>query len=328
MSIPYYLRSKDTKLPEGHDDTLDAPEPPTDAEKRTAEPFDWAAFDKSKGPEGTPDALLGPPPVDPGLRTVPAFVWPRGLPGALPNRSVRESPELVGALDPDIELWPQVKVNIWPFAGHPTEGIWPIGWFGLDNAGQAWVCVVAGEPGTWAEVGFTSAGVASFDTRTGAVVFELADAETIFTAAGQLLAGTGSGTGDLLAKGTAGQVLTVGGADPSGLEWTTITTDTGWITMTPLENGWTDAGGWARYRRLNGVVYVEVSADGGSAEELFLLPAGFRPGESLQVVTGSSSSGNLALFTINSSGAVSGSLPAGGSVANLSAAVVSYPADA
>ena len=67
--------------------------------------------------------------------------------------------------------------------------------------------------------GSSGGGVSSFNTRTGAVVYDLADAETVYTAAGQLLAGTGSGTGDLLGVGTAGQVLTVGGTDPSGLEW-------------------------------------------------------------------------------------------------------------
>ena len=40
-----------------------------------------------------------------------------------------------------------------------------------------------------------------------------------FAAAGQLFVGTGAGTGEKLAIGSAGQVLTVGGADPSGLEW-------------------------------------------------------------------------------------------------------------
>ena len=69
--------------------------------------------------------------------------------------------------------------------------------------------------------GSSGGGVSSFNARTGAVVYDLADAETVFTAAGELLAGTGSGTGDLLGIGTAGQVLTVGGADPSGLEWAT-----------------------------------------------------------------------------------------------------------
>jgi hypothetical protein len=40
-----------------------------------------------------------------------------------------------------------------------------------------------------------------------------------FTAAGQIRVGTGGGTGELLGAGVAGQVLTVGGADPSGLKW-------------------------------------------------------------------------------------------------------------
>jgi len=69
--------------------------------------------------------------------------------------------------------------------------------------------------------GSSGGGVSSFNTRTGAVVYDLADAETVYTAAGELLAGSGPGAGDLLGIGTAGQVLTVGGADPSGLEWAT-----------------------------------------------------------------------------------------------------------
>ena len=69
--------------------------------------------------------------------------------------------------------------------------------------------------------GSSGGGVSSFNTRTGAVTLAVADAEALFTAVGELLAGTGSGTGELLGIGTAGQVLTVGGADPSGLEWAT-----------------------------------------------------------------------------------------------------------
>lgn len=58
-------------------------------------------------------------------------------------------------------------------------------------------------------------GVASFNTRSGVVTFELADAETIFTADGDLLIGTGSGTGVLLPIGTSGQVLTVVSGEPA-----------------------------------------------------------------------------------------------------------------
>ena len=45
------------------------------------------------------------------------------------------------------------------------------------------------------------------------------DVQTVFTAQGQLIVGTAPGAGELLAIGPAGDVLTVGGADPSGLEW-------------------------------------------------------------------------------------------------------------
>lgn len=63
--------------------------------------------------------------------------------------------------------------------------------------------------------------VVTFNGRSGAVTLSAADVEGTFTAKGQLFAGTGSGTGDLVSTGTAGQVLTVGGADASGLEWAT-----------------------------------------------------------------------------------------------------------
>ncbi len=49
----------------------------------------------------------------------------------------------------------------------------------------------------------------------------LAPLETEFTAAGQLIAGTGAGTGELFPLGAAGQVMAVGGSDPSGLLWQT-----------------------------------------------------------------------------------------------------------
>lgn len=49
----------------------------------------------------------------------------------------------------------------------------------------------------------------------------LAQVAAVFTAKGQVLAGTGAGTGDLVTLGTAGQQLTVGGADASGIEWAT-----------------------------------------------------------------------------------------------------------
>ncbi len=58
---------------------------------------------------------------------------------------------------------------------------------------------------------------------TGNGTGELIDFDTTlnfqFGAKGDLFAGTGSGTGEKLGIGSAGTVLTVGGADASGLEW-------------------------------------------------------------------------------------------------------------
>lgn len=81
------------------------------------------------------------------------------------------------------------------------------------------------------------AGVVTFDGRDGFVGFELADAELIFTASGQLLVGTGSGTGDLLSVGSDGDVLTVqsgaptwvAGGGASGV--TTFNTRSGTVTL-------------------------------------------------------------------------------------------------
>lgn len=53
-------------------------------------------------------------------------------------------------LDPDIAFWPVTPVQRWPFAGHPVDGIWPLGWCGIDNTGTFWICQAGGAPGTWA----------------------------------------------------------------------------------------------------------------------------------------------------------------------------------
>lgn len=200
QAIPYNLKPKATKLAEGPDDSLDPPVPPTDAEKRGIPPVFWAAIDKSKGGTAPPDAPLAPPAIDPARRTVPVLDWARGLPERLANRALRETLTPV-TLDPDIALWQAIIVSIWPFQGPPDEGSWPKGWFGIDNTAQPYVCTVAGEPGTWAPVGFASAGVISFNTRTGAVVLELADVQAVDylptpSAPGEILASTGAAPGD------------------------------------------------------------------------------------------------------------------------------------
>jgi hypothetical protein len=138
-AVPPYLRAKATLLPEGHDDTLDPPEPPTDAARRTVAPSSWPAVNRSAGPLGPPDGAAGPPGVDPLARSLAPFSWPRS-----------HVSEFVGDLDPDLALWPGILLTRWPFTGPPTTGVWPLGWIGVDNQATVWVCTQGGQPGSWA----------------------------------------------------------------------------------------------------------------------------------------------------------------------------------
>jgi hypothetical protein len=53
--------------------------------------------------------------------------------------------------------------------------------------------------------------------------------------------------------------------------------DTGWITMTPLLNGWVSVA-TPQYRRVDGIVYLRGRVQSGTAStNIFVLPAGFRP---------------------------------------------------
>lgn len=76
-----------------------------------------------------------------------------------------------------------------------------------------------------------AANVVSFNTRTGAIVLLAADIEGLFTAAGQLFLGSGSGSGSLLAKGTSGYVLTAGASTAS---WAAPANLVNSSTTTPL----------------------------------------------------------------------------------------------
>jgi hypothetical protein len=220
MPVPYFLKPKATKLPEGHDDSLDPPAPPTDAEQRGLEPIDWPAVDASKGGDGPPDAPLAPPAVDSARRSVPAFVWPRVPAKWVPGRSVRETVGSVpGTLDPDIALWQVVVPNIWPFTGAPTEGTWPRGWFGVDNTGTFYVCTVAGEPGTWTAISpggggwptINGSGAGNLEAETGSgdtVGYNLTDQGS----GGITIKGAGTGEVTVESTGDAGVAIFDSGA--------------------------------------------------------------------------------------------------------------------
>lgn len=73
-AVPYMLKPKATRLPAGHDGTLDPPEPPTDALERGVAPSDWLFADATPGGTDPPDAAVGAtghrprPPGPAGLR--------------------------------------------------------------------------------------------------------------------------------------------------------------------------------------------------------------------------------------------------------------------
>lgn len=98
--------------------------------------------------------ILAPPPTDPLVRKEPPSDWYR-----TPSEAQRrvETPEHDPlTLDPDIALWPVTPLSRWPFAGPPTEGVWPPGWMGVDNTGTIYVCTAGGSPGTWVAQGGSS----------------------------------------------------------------------------------------------------------------------------------------------------------------------------
>jgi hypothetical protein len=156
MSVPYYLRPKATKLPEGHDDTLDPAEEPTDPAERSAPPQSWPRVSTARGGSAPPDAPIAPPPTPPHRRTLAPFSWPAPGGPTPRNRPLPETCSPIGDLDPDIAMWPVTLVQRWPFAGAPTVGIWPKGWLGVDNTATIYVCTVGGEPGTWTPISSTA----------------------------------------------------------------------------------------------------------------------------------------------------------------------------
>lgn len=113
----------------------------------------------------------GPGPTDPLVRAEPPFDWYR-TPTEMPRR-VETPARTPITLDPDIALWPVTPLSRWPFIGPPTEGMWPVGWMGVDATGTIYTCTVGGEPGTWAAQGGSSGQVAF--TQKGPYRFTFAD---------------------------------------------------------------------------------------------------------------------------------------------------------
>lgn len=67
-------------------------------------------------------------------------------------------------------------------SGAPTTGAHLVGDFVIEQTGKVYVCTAAGTPGTWVQAG-------------GGSTLTIGAVEALFTAAGKILQGTGSGTG-------------------------------------------------------------------------------------------------------------------------------------
>jgi hypothetical protein len=78
-------------------------------------------------------------------------------------------------------------------SGAPVSGTFAVGDFIIDQTGVMWICTVAGTPGTWVDPA-ASAGVSSYNSRTGAVTPQAADLAAAVTpgASGNLLTSNGS----------------------------------------------------------------------------------------------------------------------------------------
>lgn len=103
--------------------------------------------------------------------------------------------------------------------------------------------------------------------------------------------------------------------------------DSGWQTVSSLLSGWANSGVAgdvvSRYRKLRGVVYVEVCISGGTFNNpAFLLPTGYRPSATIWVAGTDSGGSNVSSWKIDATGNVT---PVTG--AGVVRVTVSYPAD-
>jgi len=123
----------------------------------------------------TTEHIPPPPPPEPIIQRRPSVTNPVIAPAFHNVRSVHQ---LIGDLDPDIAMWPSTNLQRWPFTGPPTEGIWPRGWVGVDNETTIWVCIGAGQPGTWE--GFSAQEIGDLQTQVDNIQKEMDTFENIY----------------------------------------------------------------------------------------------------------------------------------------------------
>lgn len=114
-----------------------------------------------------------------------------------------------------------------------------------------------------------------------------------------------------------------------------IGSDTGWIDATPsLVNSWSAADGVARYRRLNGVVFLQLAVAGGTTPIILnSLPLGFEPsvtGATFPVEVQVAGVAQVGVLTVEIGGQVNVLTVAGATPGAVGpgTASVSFPADA
>jgi microcystin-dependent protein len=141
---------------------------------------------------------------------------------------MRETTSHEPDLDPDIAMWPSVIVSIWPFSGTPPVGIWPTGWFGIDNRGVPYVCIAGGQPGTLQAL--TPGGGTNANALQGTPI------NAIGPVAGQ----------SLVFDGTQWTPLDVSTPVGAFIMWGTAAIPAGWLAL----NGQTVTGGATTYPAL------------------------------------------------------------------------------
>jgi hypothetical protein len=134
-----------------------------------------------------------------------------------------------------------------------------------------------------------------------------------------------------LAPGTSGQVLTSTG---TAVHWTTVSfNDTGWIDATSLlQANWNiSAGGICQYRKINGIVFLQMDlfSGVGATNPALTLPAGYLPGHNWYQIIENPAAGtpDPGQAEVSTAGAVS-LVDHAAALSGPFHVTISYPADA